>query len=120
MARFPGFEFAGPIFPAGGTQFGHDFWILRGQPILQFVQCFHRREDRCGDFNSIRFHALTLPSLFAPLKQCFRCLVAAKGMLDGKGIPPRGFPVHPPTKGQRNEVPEFIFYVAADKRLAIL
>ena len=41
MARFPGFEFTGEVFPPGLAQLGHDVRVLRGEPVLKFVQSLH-------------------------------------------------------------------------------
>ena len=41
MTRLPAFEFARLVFLAGIAQFRDDFGILRGEPVLKFVQRFH-------------------------------------------------------------------------------
>jgi hypothetical protein len=41
MARFPRLEFASPIFPAGGAEFGDNFGVLCRKPVLQLVERFH-------------------------------------------------------------------------------
>ena len=38
MPRLPDFEFPGEIFLPGSKQLGHDFGLLRREPILQFIQ----------------------------------------------------------------------------------
>jgi len=60
MARFPSLKLTGSILAAGGAQFGHEFGVLRRQPVLQFVERFYRGEDWSRDFNSVRFHAMNL------------------------------------------------------------
>ena len=39
MAGMPGFEFAGQVLPPRRPQFRDDFRMLRGEPVLKFVQC---------------------------------------------------------------------------------
>ena len=75
MAWFPGLEFTRSIFAAGGAQFRNDPGILRRKPVLQLVERFHRGEYRRRDFNSVRFHELSLPSFIGPLKSSFPDLV---------------------------------------------
>lgn len=60
MAGFPGFEFAGQVLPSRRPQFRHYFWILRGEPVLKFVQRLDGREDSGGDFNGFQFHGGSL------------------------------------------------------------
>jgi hypothetical protein len=60
VAGFPGFEFAGQVLPSRRPQFRDDFRILRGEPVLKFVQRLDGREDGGGDFNGFRFHGGSL------------------------------------------------------------
>jgi len=41
MTGLPTFEFARLVFLAGFAQFRHHFGILRGEPVLKFVERFH-------------------------------------------------------------------------------
>jgi hypothetical protein len=75
VAGFPGFEFASHVFPPCHPQFSDDAGMLRGQPILKFVERFDGRENGGGDFNGFRFHGVSL-SRFAR---------------KGKGFPLHGF-----------------------------
>jgi hypothetical protein len=43
VAGFPGFELARQVLLARFAQLSDDFGILRGEPVLQFVQGFDRR-----------------------------------------------------------------------------
>ena len=63
MAGFPGFEFAGQVLPSRRPQFRDDFRILRGEPVLKFVQRLDGREDGGGDFNGFHFHGNNLSRL---------------------------------------------------------
>jgi hypothetical protein len=56
VARFPGFEFASHVLPPRRAQFGDDAGMLRGEPVLKFVERFDGRENGGGDFNGIHFH----------------------------------------------------------------
>ena len=60
MAGFPGSEFARQVLSSRGSQFRDDFRILRGKPVLKFVQRLDGRKDGGGDFNSFRFHGGSL------------------------------------------------------------
>ena len=63
MTRLPAFEFARLVFLAGIAQFRHHFGILGGEPVLKFVERFHRRKHRHGNFNGLRCHAINLPAV---------------------------------------------------------
>jgi hypothetical protein len=63
MAGFPGFEFASHIFPSRRAQFGDDAGMLRGEPVLKFVERFDGGENGGGDFNGFRFHGGSLARL---------------------------------------------------------
>jgi hypothetical protein len=63
MARLPAFEFARLVFLAGIAQLRNYFWILGGEPVLKFVERFHRREHFHRNFNGIRCHAINLPAV---------------------------------------------------------
>ena len=56
MSRFPGFELTGVILPPGLVQLGHDVGVLRGEPVLKFVQSLHGPEDGRGNFEDSGFH----------------------------------------------------------------
>ena len=58
MAGFPGFEFAGQVLPSRRPQFRDDIRMLRGEPVLKFVQRLDGGEDSGGDGNGFRFHSL--------------------------------------------------------------
>ena len=60
MAGRPGFEFTSDVFFPRLAQFGHDAGVLRGEPVLKFVERLHRREDGCGNFDCIRCHGIKL------------------------------------------------------------
>ena len=75
MTGFPWFEFASQVLPPRRAQFRDDFRILRGEPVLQFIQCLDRGEDGGGDFNGFRFHGGSLSRLAG----------------NGKGFPLHGF-----------------------------
>jgi hypothetical protein len=38
MARLPRFEFASQILATRFTQLSYELWILRRQPVFQFIQ----------------------------------------------------------------------------------
>jgi hypothetical protein len=76
---------------------------LRGEPVLKFVERFHRRKHRHGNFNGIRCHAIKLPAtggnakLFLTFRQfheIFQQLQAARFLTDklpgGGARDPRG------------------------------
>jgi len=68
MAWLPSLEFTGLVFPAGGAQFRDHLGILRGEPILQLVQRFHRQEDIRRNFDGVGFHWDTIPCLYSACK----------------------------------------------------
>jgi hypothetical protein len=63
MTGLPAFEFARLVFLAGIAQFRHHFGILRREPVLKFVERFHRRKDRHWNFNGIPYHAINLTAI---------------------------------------------------------
>jgi len=67
VAWLPRLEFTGPVFAAGGAQFSDNLGILRGKPILQLVERFHRGEHGRRNFNGFRFHAQTIPCIRPPV-----------------------------------------------------
>jgi hypothetical protein len=56
MARFPTPELASLVFTAGSPQFRDNLGVLRGEPVLQLIECFHRQEDISRDFYDVGFH----------------------------------------------------------------
>ena len=56
MAGFPRFELPGDILLARGAELRDDFWILRGKPVLQFVQGLNGQQNGRGDFYGFCFH----------------------------------------------------------------
>jgi len=56
MAGFPRLEFPSEILTTGFAQLGHDLRILGGQPVLQFIKRFDRRQYRYGNLNSVLGH----------------------------------------------------------------
>ena len=75
MAWFPDLEFAGPIFAPRRAQLGDDAGMLRGKPVLKFVERFDRRENGGGDFNGFRFHVGSLTQFARIGKGIFRFMV---------------------------------------------
>jgi hypothetical protein len=60
VAGFPRFELASHVFPSRQPQFRGDSGMLRGQPVLKFVERFDGRENGGRDFNGFRFHGGSL------------------------------------------------------------
>ena len=56
MAGFPRFELPGDILLARGAELREDFWVLRGKPVLQFVQGLNGQQNGRGDFYGFCFH----------------------------------------------------------------
>lgn len=69
MARLPLLKLAGQVLLPRLPQFGHDFRILRHEPIVQFVESFNGRNHRHRNRNRVNFHAIRITTLIAALKR---------------------------------------------------
>ena len=100
MTGFPAFEFARLVFLAGVAQFRDDFGILRREPVLKFVERFHRRKHRHGNFNGVRCHAIKLSAIGGKASASCVSNLTAK------------FPINKIGKRIvcRNELPDYFFF----------
>src|SRR6266478_2390521 len=63
MTRLPDLELACQILLARLAQFSNNLRILGRQPILQFIESFHRRKHGNWDLNNILSHNTTVSDL---------------------------------------------------------